>query len=93
MPYEETVRAAPHALALDERARLNVTGVQEIERFDEQLVVVRTVKGELSVHGEGMKVDMLDKSGGTLHVTGRIDELVYSRPHEEKGGFWARLWS
>lgn len=90
MSYEN--QAPAHSLTLDERARMNVTGVEEIVRFDEELVVMRTVKGELSVHGSGLKVDMLDKSGGALRLSGAIDELVYSRAREGKGGFWSRLW-
>lgn len=92
MPYEEKAPAVPHALALDERARMSVTGVEEIVRFDEETVVMRTVRGELSVHGRGLRVDMLDKSGGTLRLSGAVDELVYSREREGAGGFWARLW-
>lgn len=93
MPYEEKAPVAPHALTLTERTELSVTGVEEIVRFDEELVVVRTVKGELAVHGAGLKVDLLDKSGGALRLSGAIDELVYSKAHEGKGGFWSRLWS
>lgn len=93
MPYEEKAAVTPHALTLTERETLSVTGVQEIDRFDEQLVVMRTVKGELSVHGAGLKVDLLDKSGGALRLSGTIDELVYSKAREGKGGLWSRLWS
>lgn len=93
MPYEEKTQLPPHALTLTERTDLRVTGVEEIVRFDEELVVMRTVKGELSVHGAGLKVDLLDKNGGALHLSGTVDELVYSRTHEGRGGFWARLWS
>lgn len=93
MPYEEKAPITPHALTLTERETLSVTGVQEIDRFDEQLVVMRTVKGELAVHGAGLKVDLLDKSGGALRLSGTIDELVYSKAREGKGGFWSRLWS
>ncbi len=93
VPYEEKAPVPAHALTLTERETLSVTGVQEIDRFDEQLVVMRTVKGELSVHGAGLKVDLLDKSGGALRLSGAIDELVYSRSRDGKGGFWSRLWS
>lgn len=93
MPYAEKTQAPAHALTLDERERMSVTGVEEVVRFDEELVVVRTVKGELSVHGSGLKVDALDKSGGVLRLSGQVDELAYSRLREGRGGFWSRLWS
>lgn len=92
MSYEEHARPVPHTLSLAERERLDVSGVEEVVRFDEQLVVMRTVLGELSVHGSGLKVDLLDKTGGALRLSGGIDELVYSRPREGSSGLWARLW-
>lgn len=93
MPYEHQAPSTAHSLTLDERARMSVTGVEEIVRFDDEQVVMRTVKGELAVHGSALKVDMLDKSGGALRLSGCVDELVYSRERGEKGGFWSRLWS
>ena len=93
VPYENQTPAPPHSLTLTERASMSVTGVEEIVRFDEDLVVMSTVRGELSVHGRGLKVDMLDKSGGALRLSGSVDELVYSKAREDKGGFWSRLWS
>lgn len=92
MSYEPQVPAVPHALTLDERERMSVTGVEEVIRFDEEMVVLRTVKGELSVHGSALRVDALDKAGGVLRLSGSVDELVYSRAKNEKGGFWSRLW-
>lgn len=52
MGYEERLPAAkPHRIALDERERLSVTGVDEVLCFDEDRIVMRTVKGELTVAG------------------------------------------
>ena len=46
MGYEERLPAAkPHRIALDERERLSVTGVDEVLCFDEDRIVMRTVKG------------------------------------------------
>lgn len=92
MPYEERERTRTHTLTLEERGRMSVSGVEEIVRFDEELVVVRTVKGELSVHGHALKVDMLDKSGGELRLSGEVDELIYAKGREDRGRLWARLW-
>jgi len=90
MPYEEKAKPAKaHALTLTERQSLELSGVEEVVNFDDGQVTVATVKGELCVRGEGLKVDKLDKVSGQLRLTGQIDELIYSRPVE--GGFWTRL--
>ena len=35
----------PHELRLENRARLSVNGVREVESFDEESVVLHTTKG------------------------------------------------
>ena len=53
MGYEDKAAAAakPHRIVLDERARLSVTGVSDVLSFDEDRIVMHTVKGELTVVG------------------------------------------
>lgn len=47
MAYEDSARPMAHSLTLDERAKLTVTGVEEVESFDEERIELRTVKGRL----------------------------------------------
>ena len=39
--------AAPHRVVLDQRRRLTISGVEEVESFDESSVVMRTNQGAL----------------------------------------------
>ena len=58
MPYEDKKAAPqrrPHAVTLDERSHLTVTGVDEVVRFDDTEVSMRTSRGMLTVHGEGLR--------------------------------------
>ena len=81
----------PHSLRLDERERLTVTGVEEVVSFHEEEVVVRTVRGLLTVRGTGLRVDKLEKTAGELSVSGGVTELSY----EDSGpgtGLFSRLF-
>ena len=96
MPYGETERAAaaakrPNNLTLEGRRRLTVSGVEEVERFDENEIALRPGEGRLIICGEGMHVNGLSVDKGDVSVQGRIDELRYEDSAPEKG-FWARLW-
>ncbi len=91
MANDKNQLTVPHRLVLDERARLTVTGVEEVVSFHEEEVTVRTVKGLLILRGEGLKVDKLEKTSGELSVSGLLTELSY----EEAGpgaGFFSRLF-
>ena len=92
MPGEEKrLPPRPQSLNLADRTRLAVTGVEEVESFDEERIVMRTVLGELTVTGSGLHVGRLSLDAGELNVEGTVNGLVYSE-REEAGGFWSRLF-
>lgn len=82
----------PHSLSLQDRHRLSVSGVEDVESFDESAVVLQTVGGLLILRGSGLHIDKLSIEGGELLLTGRIDSLVYEDEGVGKGGFFARLF-
>ena len=87
----EKQTALPHRLTLDERNRMSVSGVEEVESFDEGQVAMRTVKGLMTVRGEGLRVDKLEKSAGELTLSGLVTDISY----EEIGagaGLFSRLF-
>lgn len=88
MPFEEFTR--PHALTLEGRQALRVTGVEEVESFDEAAVVLVTQQGLLVVRGEGLHIEALSLEGGELKLTGQIDSLCYEQA-ERPGGLLRRL--
>lgn len=89
MPYED--RQLPHHIVLEGRQSLTVSGVQEVESFDENTIVMVTVKGTLVVRGDALHIEKLSLDGGDLTVEGTVDSLSYEDDGREKGGFWARL--
>ena len=91
MPYDEMI--AQHRLELTARERLTVSGVEEVERFDEEEIVMRTAAGTLIVGGENLHIGKLDLDGGTLHVDGLIHSLLYeNRAASGQQGFLHRLF-
>ena len=81
-----------HHLRLDERERLTVSGVEDVESFDESAIVMYTVKGTLVVRGSGLHIDRLSLDGGELSVEGTVDALVYEAQKRESGGVFSRLF-
>lgn len=93
MPYEENrPRAeAAHHIILEEREQLSVSGVEEVESFDENTIVMLTNRGTLIVRGEELHIEKLSLDGGDLKVEGTVESLTYEDDRREKGGFFARL--
>lgn len=89
MPFEEN--APKHGLVLEGRKKLSVSGVEEVESFDENTIVMVTALGLLVVRGEDLHIEALSLEGGELKVTGDIDSLSYE-DNDRQGGFFSRLF-
>lgn len=93
MPYETVNLQAPHRVVLEERGALSVSGVEEVERFDEEEIVMSTVRGTMVVRGTGLHIEKLSLDGGELKVEGNVDALTYEdEGGGERTGFFARLF-
>ena len=92
MPYDITDPAAVHRLQLEGREKLSVSGVEDVERFDESGVIMTTSAGTLIVTGEDLHIGKLSLEGGELYVDGRITSISYEDTPNRQGGFFSRLF-
>jgi len=81
-----------HRLELTGREHLLISGVEDVERFDETGIVMSTSVGTLVVTGENLHIGKLSLDGGELHVDGRIDAVTYEEESGNRGGFFGRLF-
>ncbi len=94
MPYEAAAGVPlQHRLVLEGREHLTVSGVEDVERFDDSAVVMSTCAGLLVVTGQGLHIGKLSLDGGELQVEGRLESFAYEDTAAERaGGFWQRLF-
>ena len=83
--------AREHAVALVDRKRLSLTGVEDVDCFNEQLVVLRTPLGTLTITGAGLNISQLNLEDGRVEVDGEIDAMEYSGG-KKRGGLLGRLF-
>lgn len=91
MEYSGLPSQAAHHILLEGREELTVSGVEEVESFDENTIVMLTVKGTLVVRGENLHIEKLSLDGGDLKVEGTVDSLSYEDAGRERVGLFARL--
>ena len=87
-----TLPQAAHRLELIGREHLVISGVEDVERFDENGIVMTTSAGTLVVTGEELHIGKLSLDGGELHVDGRVDSVSYEDGGREGGGLFRRLF-
>ena len=80
-----------YGLTLDRREKAVLTGVTDVERFDESEVVLHTHGGRLVLTGTGLHVSSLQLEEGRLLVAGALDGVVYDGgAPKRRGGFLRR---
>lgn len=89
---DEKRMAMPHNLVLEDRKLLTVSGVSDVDSFDEETVVVFTDLGELTVRGRNLHINRFSVEVGELTVEGEIDALIYSDDTPKSGGFFSRVF-
>lgn len=75
---EEKKRTGRHTLHLDERKKIRIGGVLEVQSFDEEGVLMETTCGLLLLRGAGLHIGKLDLDEGDVIVEGTIDSMTYS---------------
>lgn len=87
----ETKSAAdlmPHQLIVNDREKMTVSGVTDVESFDEENIQLVTTRGALTVSGAGLHIEQLQLETGDMRLSGRVDSLTYTerQPHRNLFG-------
>ena len=94
MAYEPNASGAMyHRLTMEGREKLTVAGVEDVERFDENCIVMSTCAGTLVVTGDALHIGKLSLDGGELLVEGHIESISYEDEQPVRGGLFSRLFS
>lgn len=65
-------------IVLENREKLTVTGIQDVLSFDDQIIIVQTELGLLTIKGENLKINKLSLDTSDFAVDGYISSLTYS---------------
>ena len=92
MAEEKRTVKMPHNVILEDRKSLMITGVSDVDSFDDQTITVYTDLGEMTIRGTGLHIGKLSLETGELNITGNIVALGYSDNREKQGGFFSRMF-
>lgn len=81
-------------ITLRDRKKLLITGVHNVESFNEECIVVDTILGLLVVRGIDMHINKLDVESAALDVEGEIGVIEYldQTAAKRKGGFLSGIF-
>lgn len=65
-------------IILENREKLNITGILDVFSFDDQIIIVETELGLLTIKGVDLKINKLSLDTSDFVVDGKINSLTYS---------------
>ena len=71
-------------LILENRGKLSISGVLDVLSFDDQVVILETELGMLTVKGENIRINKLSLDTAEVIIEGEISTLTYSSNKQEK---------
>lgn len=84
-----------HAIHIDNRERVTITGVEDVDNFNEEEVNFQAECGYVTLTGSDLHITRLSLDDGQLVIEGVINGVAYSGSTEqaERGsGFFSRLF-
>ena len=76
MPHQE--------ITLSDRSRLTITGVEDVQSFDERSIILKSNHGMMAIDGEGLHISHLSVETGELNIEGTIGGVLFFEPAEPK---------
>lgn len=83
-----------HDVIMRGRRTLEITGVRQVESFDNEEFLLETVMGFLAIRGQNLQMKNLDVDKGIVSIKGKVFDLVYlDEQHGENAkGFFSKLF-
>ena len=95
MSEVKTQQKRKHDVSLKSRKSMNIDGVDDVISFDESLVLLLTVCGEMTVEGTGLHIKVLDLESGVVELEGNVEGIFYADEKSDNSahkGVLARLF-
>ena len=83
-----------HDVIMRGRRLLDITGVKQVESFDNEEFLLETVMGFLAIRGQNLQMKNLDVDKGIVSIKGKVFDLVYidDQNGDKAKGFFSKLF-
>ncbi|MBQ1463202.1 MAG: sporulation protein YabP [Ruminococcus sp.] len=74
---QEKITDKSHSIIIENRRSLTISGITDVDSFDEKAICLYTQLGELTIQGRELHIDTMSVETGDMTVTGDIWAVVY----------------
>ena len=93
MENKSDIHEKPCNIIIEGRKRISVSGVEDVDCFDEDSIVLITSGGTLTVTGSDFHINKLSVETGELIIDGSFDSCRFDETAiGGKGGFFSKMF-
>lgn len=89
---EERLRFKNQNIIIEDRSKMSISGVEQVDSYNENSIVLSTIKGGISIKGEGLNISKLNIDDGSVRISGLINSLTYISKEGEPRNFMAKIF-
>ncbi|TCO71362.1 sporulation protein YabP [Marinisporobacter balticus] len=78
MEERRSTKSKSQNIILENREKLSISGVEHVTSFDENTIILETIKGVLTIKGNHLDMNKLNLDDGNVVVEGEIEAMMYS---------------
>ena len=75
---ENKIRFKSQNIIIEDRLKMTVTGVEQVENFNDNTITLMTVNGGMTIKGEGLNISKLNLDDGNVKIDGKVNGVVYT---------------
>ena len=81
----------PHSVIMDGRKKLEITGVKNVDSFDDETIIMATCKGEMTIKGSNLNIEKFSVDTTEIGITGEVIAIIYTNDRPS-GGFFSKIF-
>lgn len=75
---ENKIKVRSQNITMEDRERMVVTGVEQVESFNDNTIILTTIKGGMHIKGETLNISKLNLDDGSVKINGKINSVTYT---------------
>lgn len=80
-----------HSVCIKDRSEMTLSGVGEVVSFSDNVVFLKTSRGDLQIKGNNLRIGKLNTETGELCISGFVTTFRYGKDRGGKGGIFEGL--
>lgn len=71
---------------IEDRNKVTITGVENVDSFNDNTIILRTVKGGMTIKGEELNIGKLNLEDGNVKISGIVNGISYDNKDSSHRG-------